>query len=439
MADVLLVNAPAASVGSDAHASLNPPLGLAYIGGALSDRGFAVEAIDFNISGLSEKRLQATLSRTDPEIVGISAHTETYPNALEIASVVKDVAPETVVVLGGAHPSVTYEKTATEPPVDYVVVGEGDRTMAALTESLAAGNVPTDITGVAFETGSGVTFTGRRPFIEDPDSLPRPARDLFPLHLYRSPGNVLFSRGGCPFNCHFCAVNSIWEEGGRRFHSPDRVVEEIRTLIEGYGIDHINFADDVFTLHRGKTEALLDQLTGLQLAQPWSFTCATRVDLVDEDLLQRLADAGCTGIQFGVEAGSQEILDEIGKGISTEEIRTTVEKSVDAGLDVLASFMFPHPADTPETIRSQISFMRELHELGADLSLAYTTPYPGTGYRELVKSGEIEVEADGWGDYDARHLMISTRSLSIAELEPLRDELLQKTGLHREQATPPSH
>ncbi|MFW6004391.1 MAG: B12-binding domain-containing radical SAM protein [Halodesulfurarchaeum sp.] len=436
MADVLLVNAPAARVGSDAHASLNPPLGLAYIGGILRENGFGVEAVDFNISGLSEQRLQATLSRVEPRIVGISAHTETYPKALEIASIVKRTVPEAVVVLGGAHPSVTYETTARESAVDYVVVGEGDRTMLELAERIASGTRPTDIKGVAFETETGVKFTGRRPFIEDPNTLPPPARDLFPLHLYQSPGNLLFSRGGCPFNCHFCAVNSIWEEGGRRFHSPDRVIEEIRELVEGYGIDHVNFADDVFTLHRQKTEALLDRLATVELAQPWSFTCATRVDLVDEELLRRLAEVGCTGIQFGVEAGSQEILETIGKGISTEEIRKTVQQAVDAGLDVLASFMFPHPADTESTIRSQIEFMNELHELGADLSLAYTTPYPGTGYRKLVEKGVIEAEASGWGDYDAKHLMISTQTLSIDELEPLRDELLEETGLARRKAMP---
>ncbi|MFW5900749.1 MAG: B12-binding domain-containing radical SAM protein, partial [Halodesulfurarchaeum sp.] len=296
MADVLLVNAPAARVGSDAHASLNPPLGLAYIGGILRENGYGVEAVDFNISGLSEQRLQATLSRVEPRIVGISAHTETYPKALEIASIVKRTVPEAVVVLGGAHPSVTYETTARESAVDYVVVGEGDRTMLELAERIASGTRPTDIKGVAFETETGVKFTGRRPFIEDPNTLPPPARDLFPLHLYQSPGNLLFSRGGCPFNCHFCAVNSIWEEGGRRFHSPDRVIEEIRELVEGYGIDHVNFADDVFTLHRQKTEALLDRLATVELAQPWSFTCATRVDLVDEELLRRLAEVGCTGI-----------------------------------------------------------------------------------------------------------------------------------------------
>lgn len=434
MTDVLLVNAPAASVGSDAHASLNPPLGLAYIGGALRENGYVVEAIDFNISGLGKRRLEATLSRTEPQIVGISAHTETYPKALEIASIIKQADPETFVVLGGAHPSVTYETTAKESSVDYVVVGEGDHTMLELTERITAGERPTDVRGVAFETETGVRFTGRRPFIEDPDTLPSPARDLFPLHLYQSPGNLLFSRGGCPFNCHFCAVNSIWEEGRRRFHSPERVIDEIRELVEGYGIDHVNFADDVFTLHRQKTEDLLDRLPSLELAQPWSFTCATRVDLVDGELLTRLADVGCTGIQFGVEAGSQKILETIGKGISTDEIRKTVRQAVDAGLDVLASFMFPHPADTKSTIRSQIEFMNELHRLGADLSLAYTTPYPGTGYRELVQKGEIEADADGWGDYDAKHLMISTRSLSIEELRPLRDELLEKTGLAKRKA-----
>ncbi|MGM0372669.1 MAG: B12-binding domain-containing radical SAM protein [Halobacteriota archaeon] len=436
MADVLLVNAPAASVGSEAHASLNPPLGLAYIGSALREHGFAVEAIDFNISGLSERRLQATLSRTEPAVVGISAHTETYPRGLDIAAIVKEFDPEATVVMGGAHPSVTYESTATEPPVDYVIVGEGDRTMVELVESTVEGQRPTDILGVAFETADGVKFTGRRPFIEDPDTLPPPARDLFPLHLYRSPGNLLFSRGGCPFNCHFCAVNSIWDEGGRRFHSPDRVVEEIRELVEGYGIDHLNFADDVFTLHRPKTEQLLDRLSSLELSQPWSFTVATRVDLVDQDLLEDLSEAGATGVQFGVEAGSQAMLETIGKGISTEDIRESVEQAVDADLDVLASFMFPHPSDTERTIRAQIEFMKELHELGADLSLAYTTPYPGTGYRELAKNGEITVEADGWGDYDAKHLMISTRTLSIEELRPLRDELLRETGLAQQPAAP---
>ena len=429
MADVLLVNAPATDVGGDAHASLNPPLGLAYVASALRDRGFEVEAIDFNVSGLSESRLQATLSRTDPAVVGISAHTETYPQGLDIAAAVKDADPTTTVVMGGAHPSVTYETTVTEPAVDFVVVGEGDRTLPELTATLSNGEEPRMVDGVAFESADGVRFTGRRPFVEDPDDLPRPARDLFPLHLYQSPGNLLFSRGGCPFNCHFCAVNSIWEEGRRRFHSPDRVVTEIRELVDGYGIDHLNFADDVFTLHRGKTERLLDRLSTAEIGRPWSFTCATRVDLVDDALLERLSAAGCTGIQFGVEAGSDPILERIGKGVTTAEIRSTVEQAVDAGLDVLTAFMFPHPADTADTIRSQIEFMNELHTLGADLSLAYTTPYPGTGYRKLVEAGEIDVAADGWADYDAKHLTISTRHLSLDELQPLRDDLLRETGL----------
>lgn len=431
MASVLLVNAPVGDAELGSHAALHPPLGLAYIGAVLRERGHTVSARDLNVTGMNPAVIERAVKRSDADFIGISAHTESYPNALEIARTAAQTNSDLTVLLGGAHASVNDEVAAQEDPIDFVVRGEGERTTAALIDAITDSNDPNDVDGITFERDGGTVRTPDRPYIQHPDALPFPARDLFPLDLYQQPGNMLFSRGGCPFQCHFCAVNSIWGDGTRRYRSVGNVIEEVRHLVEQHGVRQINFADDTFTLRRDKTEKLMAELVTLDLGRPWDFTCSTRVDLVDEDLLNTLAEAGCSGIQFGVEAGSQEILDSIGKKISLAEAEDAIGTAVDLDMDVLASFMFPHPEDTAATIRQQADFMRDVKDRGASISLAFTTPYPGTVYDEYVSNGEISVRADSWEEYDAKHLMIDTRNLTFAELEALRDELIEISGLKK--------
>lgn len=431
MASVLLVNAPVGDTSSDAHAGLHPPLGLGYIGAVLRERGHTVSARDLNVTGMNPAVVKRAIELSEANIIGISAHTETYPNALRIARTATEVDPNITVLLGGPHATVNDGAAAAEEAVDFVVRGEGEETTAALVDAVTKNGSPADIDGITFKRNGDTIRTPARSYLQDPSELPFPARDLFPLELYEHPGNMLFSRGGCPFGCHFCAVNSIWGDGTRRYRAVEDVLEEVKLLVDGYGVDQINFADDTFTLRRDRTEELVAELEVLNTDHDFDFTCSTRVDLVDTALLETLAEAGCSGVQFGVEAGSQKILDSIGKKISLEEAREAIGTAVDLNMDVLASFMFPHPDDTVETIHQQANFMREIKDRGAAISLAYTTPYPGTVYDNYVQNDEIDVRAEAWDEYDAKHLMISTRNLSFSELEELRDELVEISGIKK--------
>ncbi len=430
MIDVLLINAPVRNATADGHARLNPPLGLAYIGAVLLEHGYTTSALDLNISGMNLRRIKTIVKREEPKILGISTDTETHLNGLKIAQTAKMIRPDLVVIMGGPHASVMFEEVARNQSVDFVVIGEGEQTMLELVDNLLhARDRFEGIRGIAFSrNGREVLVTPERPFVAEPDDLPFPARGLFPLSLYAKPGTVLMSRGGCPFSCTFCAVNSIWK-GRRRFRRPESVTKEILLILEQLHIQEINFADDTFTLNRQHVVELCKHLTTIRAPTRWRWTCGTRVDLVDKEILQKMHDAGCHSIQFGVEAGSQEILDSIGKGTTLDQVREAVRSARDTGMEVLCAFMFPHPQDTEKTIREQKSFMSELAEMGARESMSFTTPYPGTFLYEHADELGIDILPDNWDDFSAKRLNITTKHLSKQDLEALLEELVDEVGL----------
>jgi radical SAM superfamily enzyme YgiQ (UPF0313 family) len=433
MSDVLLINAPVRGARLDQHASLGLPLGLAYIAAVLRQHGYRPSIVDLNINGMDAARVQDLIRMADPAILGISTHTETYLSGLECARAAKEIRPDLPVVFGGPHATVMHEEVIQEDCVDYVVRAEGELTMVELADFLIKGiGAPADIKGITYKRDGVVASTPDRPFIEDPDTLPFPDRGLLPLECYAFPGNVLTSRGGCPFNCDFCAVNNIWK-GRRRFRRAEKVVEEVRSIMTQFRLPGVAFADDTFTLNRAHTLRLCGLLKREALeGNGVSWTCSTRADLVDRELLEEMVAAGCYGIQYGVEAGSQEILDLIGKGITLEQVRQAVRDSKELGVqDVLCSFMFPHPADTVETIRAQKEFMKELSGLGARINMSYTTPYPGTLYYENAKELGISVLSSSWDDFNAKHVNFTTKCLSQDELTSLAEEIADEVGLER--------
>ncbi len=409
---------------------MSPPLGLAYIAAVLLAHGYDVTAEDCNLTDFNPARLRRRLEDWMPHIVGISASTETYPNALAIASIAKEANPTTTVVVGGPHTSVTHRQAAAERDIDVVVRGEAEHTMLALADCLASGaDSLAAIEGITYVADGIVTATGDRPAISDPDVLPLPARDLFPLPMYEQASSVLMSRGGCPCDCVFCAVNNIWK-GRRRFRSADNVVKEVELLVERYGCDQISFADDTFTLSRRHATNLCDRLLQVgagRLLCEWR--CTTRVDMVDHVLLETMRRAGCRSIAFGVESGSPRILDALGKGITREQVLHAVATSLDLGMEVLCSFMFPHPDDTEDTIRQQTEFMNTLANMGATVSLALTTPFPGTAYYENANAFGIRILTDRLDEFDGKHLVIATRHLSEDRLRSLLADLMRDVGV----------
>lgn len=420
------MNAPVAVMSE--HAGLTLPLGLAYIGGALLREGHRVRAVDFNVSGLDLPRIDRIIERERPSLVGISALTETYPNALAIAARVKALDSTVTVVLGGAHPTIMPAEALAEECVDYVIVGAGETSLVELVACLESEEERIEgIPGLGFRQTDGDVKVNERRALPHPDTLPRPARDLFPVELYKTKFNVLTATGSCPYRCPFCSAAAIWD-GRRRTRSPENIAEELEELIRDYDVDYVFFTDDIFTLNKPWVVRMLIMLESL--SRPITWGCATRVDLVDSGLLAAMGAAGCRSIQFGVESGSQQILDSV-KGVNKQQVRAAVAGAVDAGMDVLCSFMAPFPEDTLQTIRDTGDFMRVVHDAGSRVLLSYTTPFPGTQFYEQAEELGLSIFADSWQDYDAKHVLFETRHLSAAEIDAEINGIENRLGMDR--------
>ncbi len=429
--DVTLVNAPVKL--RNEHARLSPPLGLAYIASALVQSDFTVSAVDFNVSGLNLRRVDSILANDRPAIIGISTTTETYGNALAIARRIKEVRPETAVVFGGAHPTILPEIVLADEAVDYVVVGAGETTMVDLANHLMRGvGSRADIRGLGYTDDAGM-HVNERAELPHPDDLPRPLRQLFPTEFYHDKWNVLTATGSCPYRCPFCSASSLWQ-GRRRMRSPESIAAELHDLWHIHGVDQVFFTDDIFTLNRRWIGELLGALSALEHRVTWG--CATRVDLVDAELIAAMAEAGCTGIQFGVESGSQTILDSV-KGIEKQQVLDAVEASVAAGIDAVCSFMIPFPDDTVDTLAESLAFMREVRAAGARIFLSYTCPYPGTMFFDRAEELGLNILSEDWGDFDAKHVVIETANLTAAEITAAAESIATELGMRKSDVAMP--
>ena len=424
---VLLIEAPVATV--TAHAHLSPPLGLAYVAQHLLDAGHVVELIDLNLTGLNPARLEASLNRFSPDVVGISSHTETYPNALAIARQVKEHDSAVPVMIGGPHVSIVPLDELAEPDLDYIVVGEGERTAVELVAAIGTGAAADDIeaiTGLGHKTRGVPVLNPPRPPL-DVSKIGRPARHLLSLEFYEDAFNILTARGGCPYRCPFCSASALW--GGKRRPRPvEDIMFEVDEVVSTYGARHIFLADDILTVNRRWFTGLLDSLAGYKGRVTWG--CATRVDCVDEALLIRMAEVGFTGIQYGVESGAQEILDSV-KGIKKDTALEAVRQAVAVDINVACSFMVPFPEDTEETLAETFAFMRTLKDAGGKLLISYTTPYPGTMFAEKAEELGLHILTDDWSLYDAKHIVMETKHLTSARIEELTTASAVSLGMQR--------
>lgn len=421
----MLMNAPVTV--RNEHARLSPPLGLAYIASALMAADFSVSAVDFNVSGLNLKRIDSIMSSDAPRIVGISTTTETYGNALRMAQRVKERSPETAVILGGAHPTILPEAVLAEEAVDFVAVGPGEQTMVGLAEQVIRGQGAFDaIAGLGY-ADDGAPHVNPRAKLPHPDDLPLPARELFPLEFYRDAWNVLTATGSCPYRCPFCSASALWK-GQRQMRSPASIVTEIELLQRDHGVTRVFFTDDIFTLNRRWVLELVEAFSAMEQRIEWG--CATRVDLVDPELIAAMAGAGCTGIQFGVESGSQQILDSV-KNIQKPQVIEAVRASAQASIDAVCSFMAPFPEDTLETLDETRLFMHDVDEAGGRIFLSYTCPYPGTMFHDKADELGIHILSDSWEEYDAKHVVIETGHLTRDQIQTTVEAMAVDLGMTR--------
>jgi len=399
------------------------PLGIGYLAAILEKNGYDVNVIDCQALSLTLNEVESELSKRQPDIVGLTSTTLTYRPALEIIKVAKKALPNCLTVIGGSHVTFWDEEALQEcPQLDVVVRKEGENTFLEMVQRLEAGKSFDDVRGITYRKNGKTVKTEDRPYIEDLDSLPYPAFHLFPLEQFNKYGNIIFpvmTSRGCTFFCEFCTAVRMF---GRRYRmrSAKKVVDEIEYLYKKYGEKQYTFYDDAFTVDQARTKEICDEILRRGLKIKWD--CETRVDMVTKALLQKMKEAGCIAVWYGVEAGSQEVRDAMKKGISTNQTFNAFKWTQKAGLIAVASIILGFPGETRETAMESVKLLKEINP--DEIGVYIATPYPGTPMYDYVKEmGWLKIL--DFNRYDTATPTFESPTMSMKELKEIHDKAHQ--------------
>ena len=410
---VLLLN-PFLMVYPDDPSGINPPLGLVYLASFLESKNIQVGILDIAAEGveqkikignkircgLSEKEIKERIKSFSPKIVGISCQSTLHAkDAHEIARLTKEVDKNIWVVMGGAHPSAVPEDVLKDKNIDLVVRGEGEITFWELVKNYPKINNWSEIKGISWRKNNKIIHNTPREYIKDLDFLPFPARHLLPMETYFREARegisyslknrvvTMISSRGCPGNCIYCAVRTVW---GRcwRGRSPENVVDEIELLIRDYGAEEVHFLDDSISVDKKRLEGICDKIIQRGLKIKWTTPNGIAVWLLDKDLLLKMKKSGCYRLTFGLESGNKEILSEfIGKNYDYKRVREIIRFASKIGLWTIGTFIIGFPYETREQIEDTISFA-----ILTDLDFAtfyIANPFPGTRMYEIYKKEKL--------------------------------------------------
>lgn len=381
------------------------PLGIGYIASILMHHGHEVFVIDINAHKLSEEKVRKQISLSTFDLVGISALTPQYQYVKWLTSLIKELKPNIPIVVGNIlatnSPAILLEKTQT----DITVLDEGELTVLDLVDAIEKKRSLSEVNGIWFKDKGAIKTTPprKRMSSNELDALPYPAWDLFPLDIYFKRGANpnpwypwIFNRRtmgistvrGCPFGCTYCCHGY-----GRvtTLRSAESVIKEIIEVHKRYCVTAIGFSDDLFIVNRQRTIEICNRLIDLKMPITWE--CAARVDLVDEDLLSLMYRAGCVSIGYGIESGSQQILDNMKKGVSVEQARKAVRLAQKNKIFAGSSFMIGMIGETEDTINESVKFVREMQLCAT--AFFYTTPYPNTTlYKDAQNMGRAWLDEE---------------------------------------------
>jgi radical SAM superfamily enzyme YgiQ (UPF0313 family) len=341
MTKVLLTNSPAPPHGQSPFFCLEkrPPLGLGFIASTLEKNGVEVDFVDNYVEPIDIRKY---ILETKPDYVGISVNTICFQEFLKMFDSIKDL--DVKFVCGGPHVSVMPESIPQE--VDYIVIGEGEKAMLDIVNG---------------KTNS--KFVCPEP-IKNLDELPGPKWEMFEGIKYWDwmeflDGRPVFSLNtsrGCPFGCNFCSVSSIW---GRtyRYLSADKIIEEIKYLINKYSCHSFYCREDNFTFNKQRVIDFCEKAKPLGI----EFVCESRIDNLNRELLEKLKDSGLKGLYLGTESGSDRVLKLMNKNITVAMIREKVNLIKEVGIKIMASWVIHCPGETQEEAEQTFLLAKELN------------------------------------------------------------------------------
>ena len=376
-----------------------PTLGIGYIAAVLEKEGYGdVSIIDMTLHTEESPGLVRDILDKKPDVVGFYAVSENYKFVVSLFEKIKEARPEIKTVLGGPHVYGLPKESLSSPAIDFAINGEAEYSFLELVKSGFSPESYKDIRGLIYRSGSGGVTANPMVLVEDLDSLPFPARHLYPpmdkympsIITYRKlPATGMLTSRGCSSRCTFC--HSGKGEFGLRFHSPEYVIEEIKHLQKDYGIKEFFVFDDTFVANRERAAKICELIIKEKLNISWS--CNVKVNYLSEDLLVLMRRSGCWLLQIGVESGNQEVLNIMKKGITLKMVTDACTSAYKLGFHIKTFWIIGNAGETVETIDDTIRFMGTLPSHYASINLM--TPLPGT---------ELWDKVDRFGSFDKEKL-----------------------------------
>ncbi len=396
---ILLVQPPYVLIpGKRRETPADPPMGLAYLAAYLRERMAGevdLQILDAIAERLDEQSLVDAIASRRPDLVGFTATTLTANVVKRMARRLRPLLPEAFQVVGGVHAScMPFDML---PELDASVIGEGEQTFHEICKRLQSGDDVEGIYGTAVLRNGERRLAPSRPYVENLDVFPFPARDLLPMSKYEHEYPVktannrfatFFTSRGCPWNCSFCSKARVWGTKAR-FRSPENIVAELEELRAGWNPSHIFFYDDTFTANRQRVLDICDRLITGGFDFRW--TCLSRADRLDDELVTVMRSAGCEGMQIGVESGNDETLKRMNKGENSDTIRKAFQLLHKHKMRTKAYFLLGYFGEDLDMMRRTVDFALELDPAYAFFSSF--VPLPGTDdFVEAEKRGFLETK-----------------------------------------------
>ncbi|MFZ5803181.1 MAG: B12-binding domain-containing radical SAM protein [Candidatus Omnitrophota bacterium] len=411
------------------------PLGLMYIAAVLQKAGHQVDLIDMDVINLSEAEFTKQLRERDYDYLCTGGMITTW-NFLRFAcDYAKTVKPQATVIVGGGIITSTPQSFLSVSKADIGVIGEGEETVLDILDAIENRKFLGTVPGIVYREGGRIVETPKRAAIQDLDSIPFPAWDLFnvrdvysrfPSHhslFHAKRIGTIYTTRGCPFQCTFC-----YTEKKVRQRSVGNVIEEIKEMKSRYGIRHIKIADDLFVVRKERTIEFCEAVIREKLNISWSAT--GRCNIVEPKFLAIMKKAGCTFLGLGIESGSGPVLKAMKKNQTPQQIVEAVKMVQAAGITPGGTFILGMPGETHETVRETVALYKEINKYRTHVNrFFFATPYPGTPlYEHLRSQNKIQNEIEFFKllseKGDAVDFVINcTEELRDDEIERIKKEI----------------
>lgn len=384
---------------------LHAPINLMYLAAYIKQHGdVEVKIWDYCVEPLTRETFRSRLADFKPNLVGFTATTSQIKTVGKLAAIVKQVDASIMTVAGGAHVSFIPERSLVEfPALDVIVCFEGEQTLLELCQALQGRKSLAEIPGITYRQELKLRSNPRRRQLGDLDELPFPARDLIDWENYNrgftTPGvrqnelraKTIFTQRGCAFNCIFCPASQMFT--GVRFRSPAKIEDEVRECMEVYGTRHFTIKDCSFNHNADWVYTVCDIFAKYQVT--WDSN--VKASLMDEPMMRRMRETGCTKLLIGVESSSPRVLGLIKKQHTPEQIVNFMRMAKANKILVSAYFMIgSHPSETLEEVKATFEFAKKLNPDYIGYSMVI--PFPGTELYQIMQDQQYLLN-ENWDNY----------------------------------------